>query len=125
MAEWGKLYGTLHGSPKWVALSKGPRALWVTSLSWCIDQEATEGLVPHHMLRRLDGSPAEAKRLVEVGLWDVEEEGWRFHDWLDYQRSRDKINADREAAAERQRKARASRRESRRDFSVTHAGVTP
>jgi hypothetical protein len=36
------------------------------------------------MLRLLDGTPAEAKCLVSVGLWDLDGDGWAFHDWTDY-----------------------------------------
>ena len=125
MAEWGKVYGSLHGSPKWRRASKGARALWTTALSWCIDQESSEGAVPTDMLRVLDGSRAEADILVSVGLWEPAEDGWRFHDWHERQRSREQIRRDREAAAERQRRARARRNGvTTEDGSPVSHGVT-
>lgn len=118
MAEWGKLYGSLHGSPEWRAATKTARALWATALSWCIDQEGQDGDIPAHMLRTLDGTVTEVECLVRVGLWEVVDGGWHFHNYERRQRTKERIRADREADAERQRRAR-SRRESRRDTPVT------
>jgi len=109
MAEWGKVYGSLHGSAKWRRATKGARALWTTALSWCVDQEASDGEVPRDMLKMLDGTAREASNLVEVELWDVTPGGWRFHDWSQRQRTRDQIQRDRESAAQRQRRARERR----------------
>lgn len=119
MAEWGKVYATLHSSRKWRAATKPARSLWTTAFSWCIDQDESEGLVPTHMLRALDGTPSEAACLVSVGLWERVDGGWLFHDWLDYQRSRERILADQAAARERQRRARDKARESAERHAVT------
>ena len=120
MAEWGKLYGSLHGSPKWRRASKGAKALWTTANSWCIDQEASDGVVPSDMLRLLGGTKLEANTLTSVGLWDEIDGGWRFHDWAERQRTKDEVDRDRESARERQRRSRARREDaSRRDSRVT------
>jgi len=118
MAEWGKLYGSLHGSAEWRAATKGARSLWTTALSWCIDQETQDGDIPAHMLRTLDGTAPEAACLVKVGLWDAIDGGWHIHNYERRQRTKDKIRADRDADAERQRRWRESQA-SRRDRSVT------
>lgn len=99
----------------------------MTALSWSMDQ-LTDGAVPEHMLTVLDGTRREANALVMAGLWVTTEDGWAFHDWSDYQPSRAQVLADREAAKERQRRARErakSARESRRDEPVTHGEVHP
>lgn len=119
MAEWGKLYGSLHGSPKWRRATKAARALWTTSLSWCIDQESTDGTVPADLLRLLDGTKSEANSLVSVGLWDETTGGWRFHNWEEMQRTVEQIERDREAARERKRRSRARQGDG---HAVTHAG---
>lgn len=130
MAEWGKLYGTLHGSPKWRRCTKGARSLWATALSWCIDQEGSEGVVPDYMLRQLDGTKADAANLVAADLWHTPghqcascpqppEGAWVFHNWARRQRTREQIEADRAAATERQRRARDRRRESQQGHGVT------
>ncbi len=125
---WGKVDDKLWGSPKWLAAPPKARAVWVTALSWCMDQ-LTDGFVPTHVLTTLGGTRTDARNLVNAGLWEEVQGGWVFHDWLDYQPSREQVLAERSAATERQRrareKARASRRESRRDSAVTHGDVTP
>ncbi len=80
---WGKIDDQLHASEKWRAASKGARALWASALSWCADR-GNGGVVPTHMVRALDGTPGEAKNLVAVRLWDEHPQGYRFHDWDDY-----------------------------------------
>lgn len=121
---WGKVDDKLHSSIKWRATPKPARALWATALSWCMDQ-LTDGFVPIGMLTALDGTRAEANALVRAGLWEDVDGGWLFHDWLEYQPSRETVLADRKAAAERQRRAREKAAASRRDSRVTHGEVTP
>jgi hypothetical protein len=91
---WGKVDDKLHSSPKWRGCSKGARALWVTSLSWCMDQ-LTDGRVPVGMLAVLDGTKREAGELVRVGLWETVEGGWVFHDWSEYQPDAASVKAKR------------------------------
>lgn len=96
---YGLVDDKLHSSVKWRMATKGGRALWTTALSWCMDQ-LTDGHVPKGMLRMLDGSPADARSLVAVGLWETAEGGWQFHDWLDYQPDAASIRAKREKESE-------------------------
>lgn len=94
MAEWGKVYGSLHSDPKWLGATKGAKALWITALSWCVDHHKTDGRVPKELLWRLGGHPMEAACLVRQGLWDeVDHDGWVFHDWTDYQRTSAQVEA--------------------------------
>src|SRR5690606_3533375 len=103
---WGKVDDRLYSSPKWLAAKKPARALWVTALSWSMDQ-LTDGHVPAHVLAVLDGTRAEAADLVRVGLWHTTDDGWVFHDWSDYQPSRAQVLAERAAGAARQKVARS------------------
>jgi hypothetical protein len=50
-----------------------------------------------------------AQRLVDQGLWLEVAGGWQFHDWDEFQPTREKVEAEREAAAERMRRVRANR----------------
>lgn len=123
---WFKIDDSLWGHPKWLTASSSARALWVTAGSWCMAQ-VQDGKVPSIVLPMLGGKPKDAAELVAVGLWEVQEDGWLFHDWHDYQPTREQIESDRHAARERQRRARErskSQRESRRDSSVSHADDT-
>lgn len=116
--SWGKVDDGLWGHPKWLATSKGGRALWVTALSWSMDQ-LTDGHVPRHVLPSLGASARDAADLVRVGLWEVVDGGWIFHDWLERQPSRESVLGEREAARERMRKAREARRKRAADATDT------
>lgn len=120
MAEWGKLYGTLHSSEKWRRATKNARALWTTANSWCIDHEKP-GDIPAHMLKSLDGTPAEAACLVACGLWETRTDGWAFHAWEERQDLQDDVVRRRQANAERKRRSRASHTDVTRDG---HTDVT-
>lgn len=79
--------------------------LWVMAGSWCGDQ-MSDGIVTGFVLRRWHSEWRQlAGMLVEVGLWELVDvdgrEGFAFHDWLDYNDSRDRIESDRLAKAMR------------------------
>lgn len=110
---WGKIDDKLWGSPKWLSTGPRARALWVSALSWSMDQ-LTDGVIPTHVLPVLGGSRRDAGDLCRSGLWEEHPSGWVFHDWADYQPSKAKIMAEREAAVERQRRARQKASEKKR-----------
>lgn len=91
---YGLVDDKLHSHIKWISATKGARALWTSALSWCMDH-LTDGFVPKEVLRRLDGTPGEARSLVSVGLWEVAEGGWQFHDWAERNPDADSIRAKR------------------------------
>lgn len=105
---WFKVDDTFALHPKAVAAGAS-LVLWVRAGSWSA-QQLTDGFVPEHMLTSLGGKRSDARRLVDVGLWEEKDGGYLFHDWLDYQPSRAKVAERREAQAERIRKWRESRR---------------
>jgi hypothetical protein len=107
---WFRVDDHLHDHRK--ARAAGPHALglWLLAGSWCADN-LTDGFVPEVMLSRWDRKwQPLAARLVTAGLWlsatEHGESGYRFHEWLEHQPSRERVLADRAAAADRQRKAR-------------------
>ena len=103
---WFKVDDKLHDHPKVQRLlERGDGAamgLWLLAGSWSGDQ-LSDGLVPVFVMGRwcLPDWQRLADRLVEVGLWTLEDvDGrphYRFHDWTDYNDTREKILADREA----------------------------
>lgn len=111
--SWFKVDDGLWGSPKWIGLPAGARALWVTAGSYCMDQ-LTDGRVPERVLGLLGGRRRDADALVKAGLWERDVEGWLFHDWSAYQPSREQVEAERAAARERQRRARERASSARR-----------
>lgn len=106
---WFKVDDAFWGHPKVLAAPPRAIALWVLAGSWAA-QQLTDGHVPRSALKALRAQPAAARELVNAGLWEVVDEasggGWRFHDWADFQPTREQISAERRAAADRMRRIR-------------------
>lgn len=61
--------------------------VWTCSLAYSGEQ-GLNGFIPKTALPFIHGKPVDAKRLVEVGLWEVAGAGgWQIHDWAEYQPS--------------------------------------
>lgn len=117
---WFKVDDTLATHPKAVRAGNAAMGLWVRAGSWAASQ-LTDGYVPSDMIAVLGGRPADARRLVEVGLWVNVEGGYRFHQWLDRQPTREETEQKRDAWRERQRKAR-SRKDGGEGGNVVNLG---
>ena len=67
------------------AVHDSAMALWSLAGPWCSAQDANSltGFVPAHMVAAFGTQNAQeaAQALVDVGLWEVTEGGYRFHDW--------------------------------------------
>jgi hypothetical protein len=128
---WFKVDDGFATHPKAITLSDAAVAIWTRAGSWC-SYNLTDGHFPKAMLPVLRGKPSAAAALVKAGLWitDPAGDGWWFHDWHDYQPTREKKLAERAAAADRQRRAREAaraRRDTERSNGRSHAvtaGVT-
>jgi hypothetical protein len=95
-------------------------ALWTRAGSWSA-RSRNDGFVPSGMPARFCGDPEQAVRfLLDRGLWERSRGGYQFHDWTDWNQSREVIEAKRAAAAERQRRHRAAQESN----GVSHAHVT-
>lgn len=101
---WFKVDDTLAFHAKTLAAGNAAMGLWVRAGAWSM-QTLSDGFVPTQAARQM-GTRAEAARLVEVGLWAEKDDGYLFHEWTQRQPSRAKVQADREANAERIRKWR-------------------
>lgn len=141
---WVRIDDGFYMHPKVVGLSPAAIGLHLCGLCYAADN-LTDGVIPKAAIDRLT-STKNAKtvarmtaELESAGMWIDEGTRWRIHDYLEYQPSREKVLAEREKAAERQRKARedaAAKRAardvshgnvthmSRRDSPVSHGGVT-
>lgn len=121
---WFKIDDRFHSHPKVLAAGNAAVGLWARCGSWSADQNQ-EGFVPH-AIARMYGTAAEIKALVRVGLFEDDDRGgYLIHDWLDFNPSADRVASEREAAAERQRRLRASRRDSPRDKRRDSRVTTP
>lgn len=89
-------------------LSDEAVALWVRAGSYCAGH-LTDGTVKRSTLRVLGASNDAATELVLAGLWDHGDGSWSFHDWEEYQPTREQVEAEREKARERMRHVRANK----------------
>jgi len=100
--SWLKIDDGFEDHPKVEPLSDAAHRLWSRAACWCKKptNAHTNGFVPRAMLRTIAKNSAPQKKLeklaqelvdakaggmFEVGLWEPEEGGWRFHDWAEYQ----------------------------------------
>src|SRR6266702_6343147 len=108
---WARLDDMLPVHPKVRALSDPAFRLYICGICWS-NANLTDGHVPGGQLRYLSDvrRPVQcAEQLVNAGLWDLNGDGWRIHDYLDYQPSADKVRQEREAKKQRQDRWRANR----------------
>jgi len=111
---WGKLDDSLYDHPKLDALGKLRLpcvGLWAVAISWS-NRRLTDGHIPLDRIRLLGGTRGQAEALVAAGLFDQDDEGYRIHDFGDFNDTRDAVLVRRAAAAERQRQSRVSREQS-------------
>lgn len=110
---WFRVDDTLATHHKVMAAGNAAMGLWVRAGSWAM-QQLSDGFVPDHVVTTL-GTRPQAQKLVAVGLWDRLPTGYAFHEWEGRQPSRAQVEADRAAAAERQRRAREAARKKREE----------
>lgn len=116
---WFKVDDGFHCHPKVLNAGNEAVGLYVRCGSYCA-QHLTDGFVPSGVAL-LYGNRKLFRSLEANGLWIAVDGGWQMHDYLEYNRSRKEVETDRQAAADRQRKAR-SKREAVKNHGVSHAG---
>lgn len=107
---WFKVDDSFFSNPKTAMLSDGATALWLRSGSWSA-QQLTDGFIPARMVPMFRGSDDSVRELCEVGLWerDDERDGYRFHDWSDYQPDAEEVDALRRKRSEAGKRGANSR----------------
>lgn len=108
---WGRLDDSLYDHPKLDKLGRHRLAcigLNTLAQSWC-NRWLTDGAVPSDRVPRLGGTIAQADLLVAAGLWERTDDGYRIHDFLDYNDSREMVLEKRGSARERMREKRTNR----------------
>lgn len=122
---WFRLDDSFYSHPKVIAAGNEAVGLFVRCGTYAA-QHLTDGFVRQDVAL-LYGSAELAGTLVRTKLWHRARGGWQIHDYLDYNPSREAVENERKAAAERQkrrREAMPSRRESRRDTAVSTPAPT-
>lgn len=110
---WFRVDDNLGFHHKVIAAGNPAMGLWVRAGSVSASQ-LTDGFVADHMVTSL-GTVAQAKRLVDVGLWSRVKGGYTFHEWEERQPRRVDVEAERAAAKERMRAARERKRRAAQD----------
>lgn len=115
---WFKLDDGFHNHLKTLKAGTAAVGLYCRCGSYAA-QQLTDGFVPSEIAASY-GTREWARRLVEAGLWEVADGGYRMPDYLDYNPSREKVLAERQAKAERQQRWREAQR---RRASSTSTGA--
>ena len=102
---WYKVDDGIHSHPKFLDVSLAAVGLWTMCGAWC-SAYLTDGQITRRQVQRLGGDDTLAAELVDAGLWRETGDGYVFHDWGDYQPTREDVEASRAAARERMRKRR-------------------
>ena len=101
---WFKVDDSFYDHPKVFDAPDCAVALWTRAGTWSA-RNLTNGFVPTGMPARLCDDPDTAvKELVRRGLWLRTTGGWKFHDWPEYQPSRESVEDLRAKRAEAGRK---------------------
>jgi hypothetical protein len=100
--SWAKLDDQFPDHVK--VMGAGPLASWlhVCGLCYC-GRMLTDGYIPFRQVRKLadvDNPEELAAILVREGLWEEAPGGYVIHDYLDYNPSREKVEATRQARSE-------------------------
>jgi hypothetical protein len=93
---WFKVDDSFHSHPKVLAADAAALGLWVVAGAWC-SANLTDGFVPDYVLQRLLPDSARlAEQLITCRLWKRTKGGYRFHDWLTYQPTKEEATAAKE-----------------------------
>lgn len=104
---WFKVDDALATHDKVLSAGNPAMGLWVRAGAWSA-QNLTDGHVPMRAVRLL-GNMAQARSLVACGLWTEADDGFLFHEWHDYQPTREQVEAERAEARERMQRLRSRR----------------
>lgn len=110
-----RLADDLPENPKIVSAGESAEILYIRALAYC-SRNLTDGRVPKAIVPRLVTSTSRrrAKALVENKLWEDHGAYYLIPDYLEHQRSRSEIEAQREAKRQAGRKGGIKSGESRR-----------
>jgi len=94
-----------HANPKVLALGLQAMGLHAWSISYC-DYVRSDGFIPAGAWPALPGVRQALKQLVDAGVWEMRPDGYQLHDYLQYNRSKEQIEAELADNRVRKRSAR-------------------
>ena len=107
MAEWARLDVDFFRHPQVSALKPVEQLGYLAMILYAQEHE-TDGLVLDSSMRWCDVTAKQAEAMRAVGLVERTDGGWQINGFLNHQRSRSEMDAER--AANRERAASARRR---------------
>lgn len=111
--SWAKIDDKLHSHPKAAKAGLEALGLHALAMSYCAAYQTDGHVVSTFPLEKAgDRAQPLTDRLVEVGLWELNGDGWVIHDWLKYNLSRRQakvLAAAKQKAGKAGGKARAER----------------
>lgn len=105
--SWAKFDDAFWSHPKVVRAGNEAVGAFVRMVCYC-SQYLTDGAVPAATAREI-ARPKVLERLVEVGLLEVDGDGFRVHGYLERNPSRLQVEAERAAKTQRQNRWRETR----------------
>jgi hypothetical protein len=104
--SWFKVDDKFHSHPKVKGLKAvDPLGLWLLCGSYGSDHPKLDGRVSIEVAADFCANASKARKfaaeLVRRGLWEADGDGWRFHDWIEYQPSADEVSERRAALSEK------------------------
>jgi hypothetical protein len=127
--SWLKLDDSMPEHPKVAALSDAAFRHHVGGLAYCA-RLLTDGFIPD----KIAGEITTAKTLAELSseqlpgrapLWEKADRGWMVHDYLDYNPSREEVEAQRESRSRAGRKGASKRHGKSQASAMANAKQTP
>ena len=94
---WAKVDDGFLDHPKVLVAGEEAANLYLRGLVWCC-KHLTDGAIPREALRTLTArrdAGALAVKLVAAGLWEVDGNGWRVHDFHDHNPTAAEVKARR------------------------------
>ena len=118
---WFKVDDALAFHMKVITAGNSAMGLWVRAGSWCA-QQLTDGFVPANIVQTFAASDDDVRALCDVGLWHEADDGYQFHDWDEYQPTREKVLQERAAARQRMADLRGRSGEPHANVQANKAG---
>lgn len=96
VVAWFKVDDNLFASRKVMAIPRRIRGealgVWLLAGTWSA-HERTDGFVPAHVIEEFGCTVEVYQALIGAGLWREQGEDIQFHDWSDYQPTREQLEA--------------------------------
>lgn len=108
MAEWARIDVNFFRHPQVSRLRPAVQLGYLGMILYAQEHE-TDGVVEAPCLKWCDVTPKDAAEMERAGLVEAENGGWRILGFLNHQRSREEMEAERNANRERARRARAGK----------------